>query len=316
MDNPTHTLTGVLLARSGLNRLTPKAVWIAAIAANIPDIDVVSLVSGPGAYLAYHRGLTHAIVSIPVMALLPVGIVAAIFRQKLPWIRAWLLSMIAVVSHLLLDYTNPYGIRLLLPWSDGWPALDITNVVDLWIWAILLIGVVWPLLSGLVSSEIGARRSPGQGIAITALLLFAAYDTARYFFHERAVQLLQSRIYDGSAPKRVLAFPDPANPMQWWGWVETERSWQSMPVTLTQEFDPQPEKVYYKADPSPVIDVAMTLPDFKRFAHFAKAPHWSITPAGEPRDAVRVELKDLTFGFNVRALVGGDGRVLESQNRF
>ena len=41
MDNLTHTLTGVLLARAGLNRLTPRAMLIVIIAANVPDFDVV-----------------------------------------------------------------------------------------------------------------------------------------------------------------------------------------------------------------------------------------------------------------------------------
>ena len=90
MDNLTHTLTGVLLARAGLSRLTPRAVWIAAIAANIPDIDVVSLLAGTVPYFMYHRWATHAILSAPLMAVLPVLLVAAIFRASCPGLkRGW-----------------------------------------------------------------------------------------------------------------------------------------------------------------------------------------------------------------------------------
>ena len=31
--------------------------------------------------------------------------------------------------------------------------------MDVWIWAILLMGLLWPMLSGLVGSEIGAKKN-------------------------------------------------------------------------------------------------------------------------------------------------------------
>ena len=102
MDNLTHTLTGLMLARAGLSRLTPRGMWVAVIAANIPDIDFVSMVGGTETYFRYHRWITHAIVSAPLMACIAVLIVAAISRQRLPWLRAWLVAMAAVASHLLL----------------------------------------------------------------------------------------------------------------------------------------------------------------------------------------------------------------------
>ena len=190
MDNLTHTLTGVMLSRAGLDRLTPRAGLVAAIAANIPDIDAVTIAAGTETYFRYHRGFTHSLLCAPFIAVLPVLAVAAIFRTRLPWVRAWLLSFLAVLSHLLLDFTNPYGIRLFLPFSDAWPGLDSTHVIDIWIWAILLAGVCWPMLSSLVSSEIGAMRSKGRGMAVTALVLLAFYDTGRYFLHERAMATL------------------------------------------------------------------------------------------------------------------------------
>ena len=70
MDNITHTLTGVMLSRAGLNRLSPHATLLLVVGANAPDLDVVSAIAGSSAYLQYHRGPSHSLVAIPVLALL------------------------------------------------------------------------------------------------------------------------------------------------------------------------------------------------------------------------------------------------------
>lgn len=322
MDNLTHSLTGLLLSRAGGHLLTPRATWIAVLAANIPDADAVSILGGTETYFAYHRWATHAIAFTPLTALLPVLLVAAISRQRLPWFRAWLLSLAAIASHLLLDFTNPYGIRLFLPFSSGWPSLDITHVIDVWIWAILLIGALWPMLSGLVGSEIGAKSSRGQGLAIAALLLVALYDTGRYFLHQRAVQTLESRVYDGSPPQRALVFPGNVNPMRWDGWVRTGRAWLKLNVDLSREFDPQPVATYWDAESGALTEIAARLPVFRQLEAFAKTPSWRVSPAGEPSGANRVELIDLRFGrgsgqgFTAEAIIDSNRQVLRSSFHF
>jgi len=100
MDNLTHSLTGFALARSGLDRLCPHATLLMILAANAPDLDIVALQGGPLRYLEWHRGYSHSVPCLPLMALLPVLAVGAIYRQKLPWMRAWLLCCIAVASTL------------------------------------------------------------------------------------------------------------------------------------------------------------------------------------------------------------------------
>jgi inner membrane protein len=322
MENLTHTLTGVMLARAGLGRLTPRGMAVAIIAANIPDLDAVSIVGGTETYFRYHRWLTHAIVSAPVMAILAVLLTAAIFRQKLPWLRAWLVALVAVASHLLLDSTNPYGIRLLAPFSADWPGLDSTHVIDIWIWAILLIGFFWPMLSGLVSSEIGARKNAGRGTAIATLLFLALYDGGRILLHQRAMATLQSRIYEGTAPRRAVAFPRSVNPMRWDGWVETEKAWLSLNIDLTGEFNPDPVATFWKPDSIPRLEAARRIPVFAELSQFAKTPYWRVLPAEEPEGAERIELIDLRFrrgdrqGFTATAVFDAGGRLLRSGFHF
>ena len=70
MDNLTHTLTAVALSHAGLHRKTRFATLTLIVAANLPDIDIVSRFWGSTTYLKYHRGITHSILGVTVLAFL------------------------------------------------------------------------------------------------------------------------------------------------------------------------------------------------------------------------------------------------------
>jgi inner membrane protein len=147
MDNLTHSLTGLVIAKAGMERFSPAATVVCVIAANAPDFDLfVLLTSGRWAYLQHHRGITHSIPGVLLLAILiPTLFYAAEFVVAHFWKRArrirfgWLLlaSLIATATHPLMDWTNNYGIRLLLPWSAKWFYGDLVFIVDPLIWIIL-----------------------------------------------------------------------------------------------------------------------------------------------------------------------------------
>src|ERR1700722_5732632 len=127
-----------MLSRSGIDRKDARAAPMMMIAANLPDIDAVAFFGGPVAYLTWHRSYPHALIFAPLMALIPPLLFLIFGRQRIS-LWAYGASLIGVMSHLALDWTNPFGIRLLLPFSDRWLRLDITDVVDPWILAILFL---------------------------------------------------------------------------------------------------------------------------------------------------------------------------------
>jgi inner membrane protein len=319
MDNLTHSLTGLMLARAGLDRFTPRATLILMLAANAPDIDVVSLMAGADKYLHYHRWLTHAIVLAPVMALLPV-LIAWIFRRnhKIRWLPAYLISLIGVATHLLLDWTNFYGIRLLLPFRQTWYKLETTAIIDPWIWTVLLLACLGPLLSRLVSSEIGARPAKGRGGAIAALAFILLYNGTRYTLHERAVALQEGRVYDGATPRRVSAQPSALNPMLWRGLVETDSAFIVQTVNLTTDFDPGAGRQFYKPEQTPAMQAAAQTEVFRNLMDFSDFVLWRATPAPEPAGAQQVELIDLRFSappaprFTAMAIVDSQLHVIRS----
>jgi inner membrane protein len=326
LDNLTHTLVGLMLSRAGLNKLTPHATPILLLAANVPDIDIVTAFGGSLSYLDAHRGYTHALLVLPLMALLAVLPVFLLTFRKTKWRRCWRGALVAasvgVLSHLLLDWTNMYGIRMLLPFSSDWLRLDITNVVDFWIWAMLLFGVAAPLLSRLVSSEIGARSGTGRGTAIFVLVLLGGYEYGRFLLHQRAVLTLESRLYQDAAPLRVSAIPGAANPALWRGIVETNGFMVIGTVNLLQEFDPSEGTLYYQADAPRQIAAARATPVFQRYLRFSPNPLWRVIPAEKPENAFRVTAVDPRFGnpregrFGAEAVVDPQGRVIESDFSF
>lgn len=322
MDNLTHSFTGILLSRAGLERLTPRASWILLLAANAPDVDIVSAFGGALTFLHYHRHLTHALVALPVLPLICVLVVRVLSRKPLNWLGAYLVAFIGVASHLLLDLTNVYGVRLLLPFSGTWFHWDITSVIDFWIWGLLLFAMVGPLFSRLVNAEIGAsshnKGGAGRGFAIFAIVFLLAYNGGRYVMHARAVSTLDSRIYAGATPRRVAAFPGPVNILRWRGLAEMPDVVSIQDVDLLRDFDPSAGHLFYKPEPSPAIDAARRSLVFQRFLEFSEYPFWQVTPAEQVEGGTRVEAMDLRFGdpqapgFVATAIVDAHQRVLRA----
>ncbi len=326
MDNITHSLTGLLLSRAGLDRLTPRATWILLLAANAPDIDVVSAFGGSLNYLHYHRHFTHSLVALPLLALLCVLAVRLVSRKPVNWAGAYGIALIGVASHLALDLTNTYGVRVLLPFSGQWLHGDITNVIDFWIWGVLFVSVSAPALARLVNAEIGAtgqtRGGPGRGFAIYALLFLTIYEGARTVAHARAVSTLESRVYSGAAPIRVAALPGPVSLFAWRGIAETPDLVSVVNVNLLGDFDPATGRTFYKPEPSPAIEAARRTPVFEEFLRFSQYPFWQVTPAEQAEGGTRVEAIDLRFGdprtpgFVATAIVDANQRVIRAWFQF
>jgi len=317
MDNLTHSLTGLMLSQAGLKRFYPQATLVLILSANIPDIDFVAIVRGPLYYFEQHRGITHSIAAAPVMALLAVLITCAIARSMRGWVVAWGLALIGVASHLLLDWTNVYGIRFLYPFSSQWFHLDLINLFDLLVWAVLLLGWVGPILGKLVSGEIGAKPGTGRGMAIFALSFFLIYDFGRFLSHQRAVEILNSRVYAEGPPIRAAAFPSAGvSPLEWQGWIERPEFVMRFAVNVLKEFDPTAGKTIFKPPPSPAIEAARQAHPVAVFLRFAQYPLWSVMAVDNPEGAQDVEVTDWRFPFGAQALVDASNRVISSSFHF
>jgi inner membrane protein len=154
MENLTHTLFGLTMAKTGLERVTPLAVSTLVISSNFTDLDTItSLGGGTLASIKYHRGPTHSFVGILILSIILTAVLVYVdrrfrlrrdpFRRPIRPGRIFLLAMIGGLGHLFMDFTNSYGVRPMLPFRDQWVAADLVFVVDPWIWLILGSVCVW-----------------------------------------------------------------------------------------------------------------------------------------------------------------------------
>lgn len=154
MDNLCHTLVGAALGEAGLRRKTPLAMAALVIAANAPDVDgVLYWLHRPVEALGFRRGWTHGVLAMALWPFVVTGLLLAWDR----WVRRrrhpdrepavpralLLLSLVAVLTHPLLDLLNTYGVRLLMPFSGHWFHGDTLFIVDPWMW--LALGLGWVL---------------------------------------------------------------------------------------------------------------------------------------------------------------------------
>ena len=312
-----------MLSRAGLNRWSAHATPVLLMAANVPDIDFASLAGGDLLVLDWHRGPTHALPFVALTAALPLLPLRLFARKPVSWRSVYAISVLGVLSHLLLDWSNIFGVRLLEPFNRIYYHLDTTGVADLWMLGVLAAAAAWFGISKLVSAEIGARKSTGRGVAIAALVFVCLWQAGRYFAHERAVAVLDARIYNRETPTHVSALPHFATPFHWTGVVETDSAYRLFEINLASgKFDPTAGQIFYKPPPSPAIETAKGTDTFRRFLRFCEYPLWRAVPSGELEGATEVQAMDPRFGvpgeerFVAAAIVGPDGRVLEEWFQF
>lgn len=304
MDNVTHTLTGIALSQAGLNRKTRFSLLALIIGSNLPDIDVVASTGGGIDYLRYHRGITHSLIGLTVLAAILAAVIWLWGRRaapkknvpplKLKWL--FLACWIAAACHVLMDYTNAYGVRLFLPFSGRWFAWDIMPIVGPYLLLALILGLGVPMVLRLAAAEVGAEKS-GLGVArkgaIFSLCAMVAIWGLRDFSHRRVLGMLNSHTYGQENPLRVGAFPSPLSPFQWTGVVETDRADYVLRAnSLVDDVNVEDAETLLKPESSAALAAAQRTPAAGIFLQFARFPWAMVTRTDE---GFTVYLRDLRF---------------------
>lgn len=293
MEPITHFMTGACLARAGFNRKAAYATLAMTLAAEAPDLDTLWSAAGPVAAFQHHRGITHTLIGLPFDGLVVVGAVWLLHRWRARWessvasheagspvvngLRAvrpltaapvrwgvlYGFVLIALLSHLLLDWTNNYGVRPFFPFDPHWYAGSIVFIFEPVLFVVLLLALVAPALFALIGGEVGARREVfrGRGWAIFALVAMVGLWGWREVEHEAAVRLASTASYGPVAASdepvlpaqvlRVSASPYPGNPYRWHTVVETPEFYQMATVnSLRSTVVTDPEQDLFFKPPS------------------------------------------------------------------
>jgi inner membrane protein len=310
LEPVTHFLTGACLGRAGLNRKTALATLTLTLAAEVPDLDIIGgWIRGPAFGFAHHRGFTHSLLGVPLDAIVVLGVVHLVWRllgrktkdPNLPprWGLLYVYACIAGLSHVLLDFTNNYGVRPFWPFSEKWYSWDIVFIFEPVIFTLLILGLIVPSLFGLIDKEIGARRRAPRGrvAATLALLGIVLLWGLRDYEHRRAVNALEARTYNGADPIRASAYPKWIDPFHWYGVIETPAFFALAPVdSLAPEVDPEGRlEIRYKPEETPVTLAAKNSYAGRVFQDWAKYPITETETLQPPQEGYIVLFQDLRF---------------------
>jgi inner membrane protein len=305
----THILTGACLGRAGLNRTTALATATVTLAAEAPDLDVFGNFKGPVFGFAHHRGFTHSFLGLFLVSALVVGFIYLIWRLRgrkiknpeLPprWELLFLYAYLAGLTHILLDFTNNYGVRPFWPFSEKWYSWDIVFIADPVLVLFLLAGLLLPAFFGLIDEDMGVRSKGPKGRigAILALLGVVAVWGVRDYEHRRAVNALKAYVYDKAEPIRASAYPNWWNPFSWNGVVETQDFYATTLVdSLQPEVDPNAEmQILYKPQETPVTLAAKNSRLGRAYLDWAQYPITETEPIESPHPGYIVRFMDLRF---------------------
>jgi len=312
MEPITHFMTGAVLSRAGFNRRTPLATLTMTLAAEAPDVDIAAYAKGPAYEFMQHRGVTHTFYAVPLIAGLVIGVVWVMDALWQRWRKArgrppvaqrrwgllFLFACVAALSHLLLDFTNNYGLRPFYPFLRQWHAWDIVFIFDPLIFAVLLAALILPRLFSIIDREIGARQKGPRGrvAAIAALLSIVAIWGLRDVEHRRAVAAIEATELPGERLVRAAAFPYMLNPFQWAGVAETPDAYLTMRVdSLHSEIDVDPGDKYYKPQPTEATQAAQDTAFGRAYMEWARFPLVEDEQLVEPQPAHRVQFLDVRF---------------------
>ena len=265
MEPVTHLLTGACIGRAGLNRKTAYATLAAVLAAEAPDLDVLWGLAGPVEELKHHRGITHTFIAVPVIAGVVVGAVWLVDwayqkrgRKKkaqtaeIRWGWVYLAAAIALLSDLLLDWTNNYGVRPFYPFNPRWYAGSLVFIAEPVLWVLLAGALAIPWLLGLADREIGVRRQRfrGRDWAIAVLVGMVLLWSVRWTEQSQARAMIANTQVAAAPVVRMALEPYPVNPFRWHAILETANYYQTAEVntwTGAIRSDPQTDVLYKPA---------------------------------------------------------------------
>ncbi len=287
MEPLTHFFTGACMGRAGFNRKTAYATLAATLAAEAADLDIFWSVRGPVEGLKHHRGITHTFLGVPLVAAFTVGAVWLLHRwnekrrvrrlsamhlepgaplprrlepRTVHWGWLYLTCFISALSHILLDWTNSYGVRPFYPFNPRWYAADLVFIAEPVLWGLFILAFALPWVFGLADREIGARRTRfrGRGWAIFALTGMVAVWILRWVEHSQAEALLNNTQVASAPVTRMGVEPYPINPFRWHAILETPAFYQTAEVNTSAgsiDSDAQ-DDVLYKPQDTVAVEAA------------------------------------------------------------
>ena len=216
MDTLTHCITGAIIAKTGFSQRLGRIATISSVAASfMPDADILLRLFGNediSFFVRYHRGPGNSLIfTIPLV--LAISLIFNRISKKKDFGRFFVLSLIAILAHNLMDLQTSYGTMFFFPFSDKRFTLDLIFILDFFYSGILVLGLLCTIF----------WKGRAAWIARTTLLLIVLYTGLCAINHSRALSAARefARVNNLEAIE-VASLPQPLSPFLWANFVETD----------------------------------------------------------------------------------------------
>ena len=178
---------------------------LGCIAGLAPDLDIfIRSSTDPLLKLEFHRQFTHALVFIPIGALLVTLLSRVLFKNYLSWTETYFFCLLGYATHGLLDACTSYGTQLLWPFSDVRISWNNISVID----PLLTIPVITFVITTILSKN---KLIPFLGIFYIFLYLgFGLIQENRAEEVGKSIALMR-----GHESKRLTVKPSLGNLFLW-----------------------------------------------------------------------------------------------------
>jgi inner membrane protein len=130
MDALIHSATGAFIGWAlPQRREGPNSAPLVITGALLPDVDILiePFLHPQSGFV--HRGFTHSLLGVAVLAPLAALVALLLFRAK-GYARLVALIAIGMLSHVLLDLPTPMGTKFFYPFSNNYVHLDLLGYLD------------------------------------------------------------------------------------------------------------------------------------------------------------------------------------------
>jgi membrane-bound metal-dependent hydrolase YbcI (DUF457 family) len=182
MDELIHSAAGAFIGWAlPQRREGPSAAPLVIAGALLPDADIfIEPFLDPQSGFV-HRGFTHSLFGVAVLAPVAALVVLLLFRTK-RYARLVALITIGMLSHLFLDLPTPMGAKLFYPFSNKYVHLDFLSYLD---WTLFTLALIVLLATWTYANrDTAVRRGILSAVLLSSLSwwLFSEWPTQAFSF--------------------------------------------------------------------------------------------------------------------------------------
>lgn len=268
MDSLTHALSGALAARAAgparaAGRVPPIHVrgWVGLWSGLFPDADGLLRLIDELMYLAWHRGVTHSFVLLPLWALLVGGALHLAYRRR--YHPCWMIALagLAIAVHILGDIITAYGTTILAPLSDFAPAPGWVLVIDPWLTLLVIVALL------------ASRHRPSPATALTGIGVVGAFVLFQALINHEVAGLGRERAAELNWPDaEVRALAQPFSPFNRMVIVQRNGDYERTRVNLLTRESSQADSRHWRLWQLHRSFRPVTAPAWERFRLLPESP--------------------------------------------